>query len=400
MCDTLCAIGTSGLVFAKNSDRPPDEAQVFEAHPRRPAGGTLRTQYLQLADTGAAAVCGSRPTWLWGMEHGFNEHGVAIGNEKIWTTGRPRARPAALLGMDLVRLGLERSRTADDALSVITELIEAHGQGGSGERDRDEPYDSSFLIADPRRGWVLETCDRTWVARPVTAGAALSNRISLESDWTQSSADVAPGADFQAWRHPKVPTGIADHRLAVTRACVTRGADEITPAAIVATLRDHGAGPWGTPEASSRERVADPVAPAPVPLEPGADYHGVTVCMHVRGIQTTTASMVCAIESETRTTRAWVALGSPCASIYVPVFPGVGVPRELGEATTWSRFGTLRDRVDATPEALPQVRAVLAPVESELWERAEFAAGDPRTEAEYTERAFAPVEHALHDLGL
>ena len=93
MCDTLCVVGGGRTLFAKSSDRPVPEPQVVEAFDRRPAGGTVRTQYLELADTGAHAVLGSRPSWLWGFEHGVNEHGVAIGNEKLYTTGRPKARP-------------------------------------------------------------------------------------------------------------------------------------------------------------------------------------------------------------------------------------------------------------------------------------------------------------------
>ena len=68
----------------------------------------LDTQYLRVPDPGACAFVGSHPTWLWGAEHGVNEHGVAIGNEKIWTVDDPACAPPALLGMDLVRLGLER----------------------------------------------------------------------------------------------------------------------------------------------------------------------------------------------------------------------------------------------------------------------------------------------------
>ena len=125
--------------------------------------------------------------------------------------------------MDLVRLALERARTADEALEQLTTLLEQHGQGGSGEQDHDEPYFSSFLIADPRGGWVVETSARTWAARPVGRGAAISNRISLGTDWTRASADVAPGRDFQDWRDPKAPTAIADLRLDATRACVATG---------------------------------------------------------------------------------------------------------------------------------------------------------------------------------
>ena len=394
MCDALCLIGPSGLIFAKNSDRPPNEAQVVEAFAARRAGGVVRTQYLEIPDTGSVAFIGSRPTWLWGVEHGLNEHGVAIGNEKIWTTGRPRDREPALLGMDLVRLGLERAETADHALAVMTGLIETHGQGGSGERDTVEPYDSSFLIADARGGWMLETCDRTWVAQPVDAGAAISNRLSLERDWTKASPDVPVGADFQSWRHPRAPTTIADHRLAATRACVAQG-PLMTANSVVATLRDHGHGPWGGP--------LEPNGwPSALPSEPGADHCGVTVCMHVRGYQATTASMVCRVDQNPSTgTRAYVALGSPCVSVYVPVFPAAGIPASLSDERTWARFAAGRDRVEADPNALAEIRAVFSPVEDALWSEADvIEATDLAAMRAFTATAFESVEAALTRLSL
>ncbi|MDQ1520739.1 MAG: hypothetical protein QOI55_1812, partial [Actinomycetota bacterium] len=115
MCDTLCVVGRDRTHFAKNSDRPYREAQVVEWHDRRARGRELRTQYLTLPDgrTGAHALLGSRPTWMWGLVHGVNEHRVAIGNEKVWTVDDAHAQPPALLGMDLVRLGLERAASAD-----------------------------------------------------------------------------------------------------------------------------------------------------------------------------------------------------------------------------------------------------------------------------------------------
>ncbi len=394
MCDALCLIGPTGLIFAKNSDRPPAEAQVVEAFAPRSAGGVVRTQYLEIPDAGSVAFVGSRPTWLWGVEHGLNEHGVAIGNEKIWTTGRPRDRELALLGMDLVRLGLERARTADEALAVMTGLIETYGQGGSGERDTVEPYDSSFLIADARGGWILETCDRTWAARPVGPGAAISNRISLERDWTKASPDVPAGADFQSWRHPGAPTTIADHRLAGTRACVAQG-PLTTANSVVAALRDHGHGPWGAP-------LDPPGSPSALPAEPGDDHRGITVCMHVRGYQATTASMVCSVDQNPRdATRVYVALGSPCVSVYVPVFPAAGIPAALSEERTWSRFASARDRVEADPSALARIRAVFGPVEDELWARADaIEAADTVAMRTYTATAFDAVEAALTQLSL
>ncbi len=372
---------------------------MLEAFERRPGGGTVRTQYLDIPDTGAAAFVGSRPTWLWGVEHGLNEHGVAIGNEKIWTTGRPHDRPAALLGMDLVRLGLERSLTAVDALEKMTVLLEEHGQGGSGEPDANVPYDSSFLIADATGAWVLETCDRTWVAKPAPSGTSISNRISLEHDWTRSSGDVPPDANFQDWRHPRVPTTIADHRLAATAAWVARGASALDPATVVATLRDHGNGPWGLPGPSWVDR--DGASNHALPVEPGPDHRGVSICMHVRAAQATTASMVCTVGPVATQQRIWVALGSPCVSIYVPMFPDAGVPVALSASSTWSRFAALRDRVEADPEALGTIQDHLAPVEAELWAHADAVAdAGPAERAAYTATAFDPVERVLAKLDL
>src|SRR5437667_5264744 len=354
------------MVFAKNSDRPPGEAQVLLAHVARSPGRALDTQYLYVPDPGAHAFVGSHPTWLWGAEHGVNEHGVAVGNEKVWTVDDPRVLPPALLGMDLVRLGLERSRTADDAREVITNALTEHGQGGSGEPGSDAPYFSSFLVADPRGGWIIETSARTWAARPITDGAAISNRISLSTDWMMASADVEPGVDFDRFRSPTVPTALADHRLAATRACIARrslGSDDNAIADVVATLRDHGDGPWGAPGSPTASTAR------PVPDASAEDFRGITVCMHVHDYQATTASIVVDLRTDAPP-RAWACLGSPCAGVYVPFFPPA-VPAALGDPAQWQRFARLRDRVEADPDALPAVRAVLAPIESDLWAEAD-----------------------------
>jgi secernin len=394
MCDTLCAIGGGRTVFGKNSDRPVAEAQVLEAHAARPAGGRLRTQYLEIDDAGAYAVVGSRPTWLWGFEHGINEHGVAVGNEKVWTVDDPHAAEPALIGMDLVRLGLERGATADEAVDVITALLETHGQGGSGEEDPPDPYWSSFLIADARGAWVLETSGRTWAARPVDDGAAISNRITLGADWTRASDDVPAGADFDRWRNPRTPTGIADHRLAATRRCVATGAGSLTAADVVATLRHHGDRAWGAPG-------GDPAAVSPPPTDMQDDWSGVTVCMHVRGAQVTNASIVAELPGDrSAPLRAWIALGSPCVSVYVPAFPPACVAPELADPASWARFAALRDRVERDGDQLGEIRAVLAAIETELWEEADNSSTDPDGRARFAAGAWRRVERGLAELGV
>ena len=194
MCDTICAPGPQGMVFAKNSDRPPGEVQVAWPFGRRAsAGGTLRTQYLTIGDTGAHATFLSCPTWLWGAEHGVNEYGVAIGNERVSTTHDAQAAKPALIGMDLVRLGLERARTASEAVEVMTGLLGTCGQGGIADAARQEAYDSSFLIADPTEAFVLETAGSDFAVARFPAGVAISNRLRLGTEWTRASAGLAGG---------------------------------------------------------------------------------------------------------------------------------------------------------------------------------------------------------------
>ena len=371
MCDTLCAVGRDRALFAKNSDRPVAEVQLIEAFAARRGGGRLRTQYLELDDPGASALLGCRPEWLWGLETGVNEHRVAIGNEKVLTIDDPRAAEPALIGMDLVRLGLERGRTADDALTLMTEALERHGQGGVGDQTHDESYFSSFLVADPRRAWVLETSARTWAARPVDHTAAISNRLTIGADWTCASEDVREGTDFDDYRLRRAPTGHADIRLAASRACLASGADALTPRILAAQMRHHGERPWGPPG-------GDPAHVSAPPATTQSDGTRVSVCMHVRGYQATASSMVVELPSDLdRPLRAWVAPGSPCVSVYVPVFPPMGVPPELGDVGAWKRLRSLRERVEADPDTLPEIRSELGPVEAELWESADDAAGVP-----------------------
>ncbi len=423
MCDTLCVLADGRVLFAKNSDRPLGEVQVFRSFERRDRGDGLRTQYLTIPDTGAFACAGAQPTWLWGMEHGVNEHRVAIGNERVWTTDDAGACAPGLLGMDLVRLGLERARSATEAIDVITALIEAHGQGGAGEPAGDA-YFSSFLVADPAGAWILETSDRTWAARAVDrdmGGASISNRVTIATDWTRASPDVAPGASFQAWRDPVYPTPHADQRLAVTRAaaCARPAPSARTLAGV---LRHHGDHPWGAiPTPGCEEDGEVPVDALPVPRV-RRDGSGVSVCMHLRGWEATTGSMIAELsEDPALPARAWVALGNPCVGVYVPVFPDdlvgsgrlvpndeAGVAGELADPTWWHRFDGLKHRVEAardatdppgpdlTGAAIAEVRAVLGPLEAELWGEADEVAAGPADDRAAFRRSIAPrLDRAL-----
>ena len=92
MCDTFVALPSvtsdGSVLFGKNSDREPNEAQALEYHPARtyPEGEALACTHKkipQVRETNAVLLC--RPFWMWGAEMGANEKGVVIGNEAVWT---------------------------------------------------------------------------------------------------------------------------------------------------------------------------------------------------------------------------------------------------------------------------------------------------------------------------
>jgi len=281
--------------------------------------------------------------------------------------------------MDLVRLGLERARSAAEAVDVMTGLLEACGQGGIADAAHREAYDSSFLVADPTHAFILDTAGSDYAVAPFPAGTAISNRISLGTEWTRASGALAPGEDFGRFRDARENTAYADVRLAASRRFLESASPGgLTPAATAAHLRDHGTGPWGAPGGDG------PVHPPPEGI--GEDFSGVSVCMHVRGLSVTAASMIAELPlgiEDGAPLRTHVAPGSPCASIYVPAFPSTAagpppfIPLELSSEDLWHAADAVRQRVEDDPGALPAVREALQPVEDELWAEADDVLGDP-----------------------
>lgn len=293
VCDSLVALGhvtdTGRTIFAKNSDRPPDEPQRLEWHPPRIDAGPVRCTHIEVdaAMSGTIGVAGSRPWWQWGFEHGVNEAGVAAGNETIYTTLDPRDAEPALIGMDLVRLALERAKSASEAVVVITDLLDRYGQGGTGHHGVDRPYWSSFLIADAGSAWVVETSGRAWEAEEVTSTRAISNRTTI------------PAFDA-AHRNPKQPVErLVDPRWDASKRVL---ADQpVTVDAVKRHLRDH------------------------------VGLDGYSVCMHVADVEATTASMI--VELGDETIAQWL-LGSPCEREYLtaPIGP------EVNDLPPWDQW--------------------------------------------------------------
>lgn len=121
---------------------------------------------------------------MFGAEMGSNDKGVVIGNEAVWSDYKSdESDVKRLLGMDLLRLGLERSTSARNAIDVITNLLEMYGQGGPCAKDDEGfSYFNSFIVADPTEAYVLETVHNVWAVERVTSGYRnISNVYSIQT---------------------------------------------------------------------------------------------------------------------------------------------------------------------------------------------------------------------------
>lgn len=347
MCDTFVSVTDDGVLFAKNSDRDADESQFLDWVPERdhvvdnPDGPTtVRCTWIEVPQVAHThAVLLSRPWWMFGAEIGANSHGVVIGNEAVFTRElRHRRRLGedgpGLLGMDLLRLALERGSSASDAVEVIVTLLEAHGQGGSCSWERPGfSYDNSFIVADPDGAIVLETAGRSHATEVVRRGGrSISNGLTIAA-FAAAHADPVRGRVASC--------AVRRARTETAAAAVLAAPGHRAVAEMMAALRDHG--PDGLPRWSPVNGALD----AP--------------CAHAGGLVTstqTTASWVADLR-EGGTGRHWVtATAAPCTSIFKPV--DVATPVELGPtprdhfdpATIWWRHEVLHRSSMVDPQAL------------------------------------------------
>jgi dipeptidase len=357
-CDSVVALPPrtrgSRPIFAKNSDRPPDEAQPLiqvSAVDHRP-GSKLRCQYIEIDQASRThAFLGSRPHWLWGCEHGVNEHGVAIGNHTIYT--KDPLGETGLQGMDLVRLGLERGATAREAADVIATLIETHGQGGSGFADLVWPYNNSFVIADAAEAWLLEASASHWALKRLREGGSASNHTTIGSDWDELSRGCVAHAIESGWWDDRgerfdfaaayrdesvVPAVVSSGRYRTTCGALAEAGGGLDVAAFKRIMRDH-------------YEAGDVHAPGRMP----DDERFFSVCMHAGPVGVTAASMIVELGAAPggAPRPIWVSFCNPCVSPYLPVFPEAPIPAQYAaggptaeDGSAWWRFKRLLTAVE------------------------------------------------------
>lgn len=369
MCDTLVLRCNGHTWLAKNSDREAAEPQRLIRLPqvRGDHARTLRTTYLEVPQTAARhALILSQPSWLWGGEMGVNEHGVAIGNEAVFTRLTLK-QGDALLGMDLLRLGLERGSSAREALAVITEHLQAFGQGGAaGYRDKNFRYDNSFLLADPNEAWVLETAGHLWAAKRVERWA-ISNALTLGHEFDLHSPGLHDQARrLQCWDGKGdlhfarafdtrlLPwIGGAHQRQVQNQAFLANCASQADFPSLISALRGHG--------------------------EMGDDFtrhNNRQVCMHAGSFwrpSQTTASLVARLQGESSLIAA-TGTSAPCLSLFQPLSfadeSGAALlsdPLAPIEQSLWWRFEAVHRRSLVDTAFRQALRTSRNAQEAELW---------------------------------
>lgn len=374
MCDTIVALGQAtadgATLFGKNSDREPDEVQNIVIVPRKKhrEGEEVKCTYISIPQVEETArVILSQPFWMFGAEMGGNEYGVFIGNEAIFTREKPSA--TGLTGMDLLRLALERSRSAKEALDTIIQLLEKHGQGGNCGYRQKFLYMNSFLIADSASAYVLETVKSWWAWKKVTDTWSISNIISLTNDFDAASPGLIHNAVKKGWCKNEssfdfkkcysdtvITWGAAGKpRQACSRNILAQKKGTLTTTDFMEMLRDHGGRSGFLPH-----------------------KHAGTICMHaadklIRRSQSV-GSMVAKITGNNVYTYVTGA-SNPCFSPYYPVFSGNTINpagyleggAEFNEESYWwycERFH--RKALWHFPSALKEMQGRIAKYEPEM----------------------------------
>lgn len=322
-CDTFAARADTAQngqnFFAKNSDRPLGEAQPLRFYPAADYAPDARLACSEIEISQAPhtyAVIGSQPYWIWGFEMGLNECGVVIGNE-AQGSNEPADPQTGLLGMDLLRLGLERGATAYEAMHVIIDLLETYGQNANAHPRRDRRYENSYMIVDCNEIWLLETAGRRYAARRIDKGtAAISNCYSIGTLFDECSNDLISHAVEQRWIRATEPF---DFARAYTKPAARQAASVPRYRRLQKLLAAaHGCVGFETAQAVLRDHFEGELI---APRFGAAEGTFTTICMHAMSEDNSqTAASLLTTYDQTLGPVSRYCPSTPCTSVYLPVY--------------------------------------------------------------------------------
>ena len=228
---------------------------------------------------------------------GANERGVVIGNEAVFTD-QPDGEPA-LLGMDLLRLALERAATAEEAVPGDGQpaRIPRPGRRLQLRATRVHVPQQASSWPDPSGATVLETAGREWATETVRhGGRSISNGLTI---------DGFADAHAKKLRGRVAACAVRRQRTEASAASASGPSD------LMIALRDHG------PELSPEWSLLNGAMTGP--------------CVHAGGLVVstqTTSSWVADLRAPGAAQHWATATAAPCSSLFKPV--AVDQPVDLG----------------------------------------------------------------------
>lgn len=387
-CDTMIAMNKAtsdgNVIFGKNSDRPLNEAQPLCFFPAADhmEGEEVQCSFIRIPQVKHTYACiGSKPHVFFGFEHGVNEHGVMIGNEQVSGREAPERR-WGLIGMDILRLALERANTAGKAVEVIANLLESFGTGGD-PNTRIRPFNSNYIIADSKEAYIFESHQRSWVAKRVDNVGYISNCYSIQENYDLISSNAVNEAKIKGWLHPdeekfnpakawtidNLLYGEAEGFMRYARlGKLMESREPFTVKMMMNNLRDH----------YDDEPLCQTIFSKAASKIP-------TICSHPGGINgcVTAASAVTVLRSdvpeELRFTY-WSSMAPPCCSVFRPFYNIGWLPEEIQNAHAiyeekehWWIFTELERYVELNYEKFaPKVKETFNEMENRFIEEATY----------------------------
>lgn len=348
-------------IISKNRDLGSDSINCVELHEHRYPGECIyRAAYIDIPqEEETYKFIGVKSVGRWGFGQGINEFQVSIVDNDAGSMDE-LSYIKGLHDNDYIRLALERSKTALEAVDVIGELTEKYGQAWNG---------IDFIIGDPNEAWLMEVTGYQWVAKRYTDTVmAIANQFQLTDDYDLASENLISYALEQGWIDKEVPKinfrevyGAKDlypgpddvkiqkwpiytSQIRQERALeLLKGKmGELTEMDLISFLQDHY---------------------DQVKLEDGTevDMHQIpyyssnfdkigqsfirAICHHdIKGKTCSSSVMVSRPETPNELGIMWTSLGQPCQSIYVPFYVGINSIAEcFTNAKDVSKFYLIRD---------------------------------------------------------
>jgi dipeptidase len=300
-------------------------------------------------------VLAGRRVGQWGYAHGINEHGVAAGVTAVRT--RLAGERTGLSGPDIVRLALERAGGARQAADLITDLVARHGQ----QAEEPGPHDCSFLVADGREAFAVETCGRFWAEQVIGRVRAVTDICHLHQDWDRIARGLADWAidngwwpangtklDFAGVVSPEAGDSAASlRRWGRATLHLEQHSGQIDLPFMRHLLADHGDRPGST------------------------DF---ALCRHAAGPDGpwTSSSLVASTGPAGSLPVAWFAFGPPCRGLWFPLVLAGELPEAFqapgGEAAcpVWRRMMHLAAEAQRGPERRAAVAEAVGGLQEQL----------------------------------